>query len=84
MEISCTDGKTTVRNVTTGEMKITGHSKPADAIRELLSEFTSPKIKGLPSFTGGLVGYFSYDYIKYSEPCLSLTHETRKASRTRI
>ena len=22
----------------------------------------------LPSFTGGLVGYFSYDYLKYSEP----------------
>ncbi len=29
----------------------------------------------LPSFTGGLVGYFSYDYIKYSEPSLQLEGE---------
>ena len=26
----------------------------------------------MPPFTGGLVGYFSYDYIKYSEPSLTL------------
>ena len=26
----------------------------------------------MPPFTGGLVGYFSYDYIKYSEPKLKL------------
>ena len=26
----------------------------------------------LPSFTGGLVGYFSYDYVKYSNPKLKL------------
>ena len=32
-------------------------------------------IPGLPSFTGGLVGYFSYDYIKYSEPSLKLDAE---------
>ncbi len=72
LEISCADGKTTVKNVTTGEIRVTEHAKPADAIRNLLSEYTSPKIEGLPSFTGGLVGYFSYDYIKYSEPCLKL------------
>ena len=29
-------------------------------------------MEGLPPFTGGLVGYFSYDYIKYSEPGLVL------------
>ena len=27
-------------------------------------------MEGLPPFTGGLVGYFSYDYIKYAEPTL--------------
>ena len=30
----------------------------------------------MPTFTGGLVGYFSYDYIKYSEPKLELTDKT--------
>ena len=29
----------------------------------------------MPPFTGGLVGYFSYDYLKYSEPTLRLDAE---------
>nr|MCG4642345.1 hypothetical protein [Bifidobacterium bifidum] len=29
-------------------------------------------MKELPPFTGGLVGYFAYDYLRYSEPKLSL------------
>lgn len=45
---------------------------PGDTIREILNQYKSPKIAGLPPFTGGLVGYFSYDYIKYSEPSLVL------------
>ena len=32
-------------------------------------------MEGLPTFTGGLVGYFSYDYVKYSEPKLNLDVE---------
>ncbi len=45
---------------------------PGETIREILKQYKSPKIEGLPPFTGGLVGYFSYDYIKYSEPSLNL------------
>jgi len=45
---------------------------PSDEIRKLLNEYKSVKVEGLPSFTGGLVGYFSYDYLKYSEPSLKL------------
>lgn len=45
---------------------------PGTVIRNILKDYTSPKIEGLPSFTGGLVGYFSYDYMKYSEPGLHL------------
>ena len=29
----------------------------------------------MPPFTGGLVGYFAYDYIKYAEPTLRLGGE---------
>ena len=47
---------------------------PAKYIREILKEYKSPKQEELPSFTGGLVGYFSYDYIKYAEPKLKLEH----------
>lgn len=45
---------------------------PDEHIRRILSEYRSPVIEGMPSFTGGLVGYFSYDYLKYSEPTLKL------------
>ena len=45
---------------------------PNEYIRKILKENKSPKIKGLPTFTGGLVGYFSYDYIKYAEESLKI------------
>lgn len=45
---------------------------PDSHIREVLSRYRSPVIQGMPTFTGGLVGYFSYDYLKYSEPTLRL------------
>ena len=45
---------------------------PAGYLKEQLSKMRSPRLDDFPSFTGGLVGYFSYDYIKYSEPSLVL------------
>ncbi|MDD3140026.1 MAG: hypothetical protein PHX08_13760 [Lachnospiraceae bacterium] len=61
MEISCINGKTTIKN---GEEKVYENVHPRVYIDEILTQYKSPKIPGLPSFTGGLVGYFSYDYIK--------------------
>lgn len=52
--------------------KVIGSKQPETYIRELLGQFKTPKIQGFPTFTGGLVGYFSYDYIKYVEPTLRL------------
>ena len=67
MEITCTNGVLCVD----GKEKM--HTdKPEDFIRSVLAKRKSPKIEGLPSFTGGLVGYFSYDYLKYPEPSLRL------------
>ncbi len=69
LEITCTDGVVTIK----GSYKEIKETKnPGECIKEILQEYTSPKIKGLPTFTGGLAGYFSYDYIKYSEPGLKL------------
>lgn len=45
---------------------------PASKIREILSHYRSPKLEALPPFTGGLVGYFSYDFLAYSEKTLRL------------
>jgi len=41
---------------------------PAVYLRQILADYKSPRLERLPSFTGGLVGYFSYDYLCYSEP----------------
>ncbi|MDE6030086.1 MAG: anthranilate synthase component I [Oscillospiraceae bacterium] len=73
LEITCLDGRLSVKNVRTGEAEVTEtEAHPAEYIRQLMSKYRSAAPEGLPSFTGGLVGYFSYDYIKYSEPCLKL------------
>ncbi len=43
---------------------------PLEAVREYLQRFRAPDIEDLPRFTGGLVGYFAYDTIRYIEPSL--------------
>jgi anthranilate synthase component 1 len=43
---------------------------PLDYIREFKTQYRMPEIPGLPRFTGGLVGYFGYEIIRYIEPRL--------------
>jgi len=69
LEFTCTNGKATIKNGAAYTLEATD---PGDLIRKILAENRSPRIAGLPPFTGGLVGYFSYDYIKYAEPKLKL------------
>lgn len=69
LELTCTDGILKIKSGTVVEQKV---EHPGDAIRRILKENKSPRLKELPTFTGGLVGYFSYDYIKYAEPGLKL------------
>ena len=66
LEITCVDGKMKVGDLT---FDVT---HPGTYLRQILSEYKSPRLPYLPTFTGGLVGYFSYDYIKYAEPSLKL------------
>jgi len=80
MEITCQNGELTVKERRKQEdggsrMELTQQKQvthPGDFVREVMKNYSSPKIEELPSFTGGLVGYFSYDYVKYSEPTLKL------------
>ena len=72
MEITCTDGKLRIKN---GDVKQFENVNPREYIKKILREYKSPHCSNLPTFTGGLVGYFSYDYIKYSEPQLKLDAE---------
>lgn len=73
VELTCVNGELTVKRGAEGEAPQVERSQvdhPGDAIRELLAEHASPQLPGFPPFTGGLVGYFSYDYLKYAEPTL--------------
>ena len=75
MVITCTDGLMRLgdRTVRTDD--------PNAYIRQVLSSRRSPRVEGLPPFTGGLVGYFSYDYLKYAEPTLHLDAEDSEQFR---
>lgn len=73
LEITCTDGEMKIGNL----MVKTDH--PSDYLRQILAEYKSPRFDDLPSFTGGLVGYFSYDYLKYSEPTVRCDVEDTEA-----
>lgn len=72
LEITCYNGETRIKGSMTSR---TTDEDVRSIIRDVLRENKGPKLEGLPPFTGGLVGYFSYDYIKYSEPSLKLDAE---------
>ncbi|NOY62593.1 MAG: anthranilate synthase component I [Gammaproteobacteria bacterium] len=44
---------------------------PLAWIEQFQSRYEMPDVPGLPRFTGGLVGYFGYDTVRYVEPRLS-------------
>lgn len=62
LEITCMDGEMKI-----GNLKVKTEN-PSAYLRQILADYKSPHFEYLPSFTGGLVGYFSYDYLGYSEP----------------
>ena len=72
IEITCMNGEMKIGNLNVK----TEH--PADYLRQILLEYKSPRFDYLPSFTGGLVGYFSYDYLGYSEPSVKCDVEDRE------
>ena len=60
--------------LTIGDVKMTSED-PSVQIRQILSNYRSPKFDYLPSFTGGLAGYFSYDFLSYAEKSLRIPTE---------
>ena len=75
MCVTCMNGKLKVTDVNGNILKEEMVNHPGEYIMEILNGYKSPRIEGMPSFTGGLVGYFAYDYIKYSEKKLNLDAE---------
>lgn len=69
IHVTCKNGKVVVDN---GERKEFHSDQPFEIVRELLRKYKAPKLSGMPPFTGGFVGYFSYEMIGYTEPVLKL------------
>lgn len=69
LEITCLNGVLKVGGVSMDT------DDPGKYIHQIIEENKSVRFSEFPSFTGGLVGYFSYDYLKYSEPSLRLDAE---------
>ncbi|MBP5242101.1 MAG: anthranilate synthase component I, partial [Clostridia bacterium] len=64
-EIFVKDGVVTITEG--ASVRTVNTSDPNAEIRKILSKYKSPQINGLPTFTGGFVGYFAYEYYKYAE-----------------
>lgn len=76
LEITCRDGRVVIKKTDALGKKLLEQREvlhPGEVIREIIAQNKTPIMENMPSFTGGLVGYFSYDYIKYSEPKLHLS-----------
>ena len=67
IELFCKNHKMTIKDGTTRTFEC---SDPASEIRNILNQYKSPRLEELPTFTGGFVGYFACEYIRYIEPTL--------------
>ena len=82
LEFTCQDGVVKIKgdadfNEFNDDLVTIETDNPSVIIKDLILKNKSPKLDYLPPFTGGFVGYFAYDYIKYSEPSLNLDAENQ-------
>lgn len=75
LEITCLNGE-----MKAGSLRFRTDD-PTGYLRQILADYKSPRFDYLPPFTGGLVGYFSYDYLGYSEPSVRMDVPDTEAFR---
>ncbi|MBA7625437.1 Anthranilate synthase component 1 [subsurface metagenome] len=56
-----------VEIVSDGKKKVQLVSEPLIALKKLMARYKFVKVKGLPRFVGGMVGYLSYDMVRFFE-----------------
>ncbi|MDF2612449.1 MAG: anthranilate synthase component [Clostridia bacterium] len=57
---------------------------PIDILKNILEEYNAPKDKSLPPLTGGAVGYFGYETVKYVEDITLSNHNSLKAEDIKL
>lgn len=70
MRVSCLEKKVTVEKE--GHIEVMDTKDSFSVIRDILKNYRSPKLKDMPPFTGGFVGYFAYAMIAHAEPKLKI------------
>ena len=68
LEIKCKDNMVTI--IEDENVNQFYSDEPMNEIRKIIKRYKSPHFDFLPKFSGGFVGYASYDTLKYAEPVL--------------
>lgn len=64
-----TGGSVTIKN---GAAETEEKRCATEVMREFIAKYRSARNPGLPPFTGGFVGYFTYDFVRHCIPGLTL------------
>ncbi len=60
-------GKGDLFHIAEGKSESSQRGNPVSGLQELMKRRSSPKLEGLPNFTGGAIGYLGYDARHYFE-----------------
>jgi len=78
LSVHGTDDTITVRS---GSSESVSKENPVEFLRKMISQYKSPHIPYLPPFTGGFIGYFAYDFVRYFIPGLKLNVDNAEGFR---
>lgn len=74
LDITCIDG-----HLEAGDLFNLDTDDPSAFLRDILKKYRAPRLPELPPFTGGLVGYFAFDYLGYAEPTIKVDVEDEES-----
>ncbi|RKY32760.1 MAG: anthranilate synthase component I [Candidatus Omnitrophota bacterium] len=72
------NGKVEIINTDSGGKRVEKCQDLLKPVEGLLKNYNQPYFPFLPKFTGGFVGYISYDFVRYIEKLPDLTEDTVK------
>ena len=58
--------------------KISFNGSPLSVVRQLMKDYRAVDVEGLPRFYGGMVGYLSYDCVRFFERLPDKTEDDLK------